>query len=59
MEPNTNRVRVVEGDLASAYARMAADAAREAEAAEWSDALLPDAAEDARFDEDRLGNESV
>lgn len=42
------RPHVVEDDLSDAYARMAADEAREAEAEEWSDALLPDVADEAR-----------
>lgn len=42
------RPHVVEPDLASAYAEMAADEAREREAEEWSDALLPDVADEAR-----------
>lgn len=39
---------VTETDLGAAYARMARDEAREAEAAQWSDALLPDAADETR-----------
>lgn len=42
------RPHVVPTDLSDAYARMAADEAREAEAAEWSEALLPDVADEAR-----------
>lgn len=42
------RPHVVEEDLSAAYARMADDEAREAEAEEWSDALLPDVADEAR-----------
>lgn len=42
------RPRVVEEDLSAAYAQIAADEAREAEALEWSDALLPDVADEAR-----------
>lgn len=42
------RPHVTQVDLASAYAQMAADEAREAEAAEWSDALLSDVADEAR-----------
>lgn len=34
--------------LAEAYAEMAADAAREAEAEEWADALSPDVADEPR-----------
>jgi hypothetical protein len=33
-------------DLDSEYARMAADGAREAEAREWADALLPDVSDE-------------
>lgn len=39
---------ITETDLADAYASMARDEARESEAAEWSNALLPDAADEAR-----------
>lgn len=39
---------VVGEDLDRAYAEMAADEAREAEAAEWSDALLQDVADETR-----------
>ncbi len=42
------RPHVVEEDLSTAYAQMAADEAREAEAREWSDNLLPDVADEAR-----------
>ncbi|MFL5541258.1 MAG: addiction module antitoxin [Longimicrobiaceae bacterium] len=42
------RPHVTEGDLASEYARMAADEDRETEAREWADALLPDVADEAR-----------
>jgi hypothetical protein len=42
------RPHVVEPNLASAYAEMAADEAREQEAEEWSDSLLPDVADEAR-----------
>ncbi len=42
------RPHVVEEDLSDAYAQMAADEAREAEAQEWSDNLLPDVADEAR-----------
>lgn len=42
------RPHVVEDDLSAAYADMAADEARESEALEWSDALLPDGADEAR-----------
>lgn len=39
---------VIGEDLESAYAEMAADEAREAEAAEWSEALLQDLADKTR-----------
>ncbi len=42
------RPHVVEQDLARAYAQMAADEAREAEAEEWSEALISDVADEAR-----------
>jgi predicted CopG family antitoxin len=42
------RPHVLEGDLADAYARMAADEEREAGAAEWSDALISDVVDEAR-----------
>lgn len=42
------RPHVVRETLASAYAEMAADEAREAEATEWADALLPDVADETR-----------
>ncbi len=42
------RPHVVEEDISDAYAQMAADEAREAEAQEWSDNLLPDVADEAR-----------
>ncbi|MDP9353134.1 MAG: addiction module antitoxin [Chloroflexota bacterium] len=42
------RPHVVEEDLSNAYAQMAADEAREAEALEWSDTLVPDVADEAR-----------
>jgi len=42
------RPHVVEDDLSAAYADMAAEEARESEALEWSDALLPDGADEAR-----------
>lgn len=41
------RPHVVEDDLSSAYAEMAADEVREAEALEWSDALLRDESDEA------------
>lgn len=42
------RPHVTHGDLAAAYAQMAADEAREAEAEEWSEALILDVADEAR-----------
>jgi predicted CopG family antitoxin len=42
------RPYVVEGSLEQAYAAMAADEKREAEALEWSDALVGDVADAAR-----------
>jgi hypothetical protein len=42
------RPHVLPEDLSTAYAAMAADEAREAEAREWSDALLPDVGDEAR-----------
>ena len=42
------RPHVVETDLSDAYAEMAADEAREAEADEWADALISDVADEAR-----------
>lgn len=42
------RPHVVEEDLSAAYAQMAADEAREAEAQEWSDTLLSDVADETR-----------
>ena len=42
------RPHMVEDGLSAAYADMAADEARESEALEWSDALLPDGADEAR-----------
>jgi predicted CopG family antitoxin len=42
------RPHVVDEDLSSAYADMAADEARESEALEWSEALLPDVGDEAR-----------
>lgn len=35
-------------DLSAAYAEMAADEAREAEARQWADSLIPDVADEAR-----------
>jgi hypothetical protein len=37
---NIARPHVVQGDIAAGYAAMAADAQREAEAQEWTEALL-------------------
>jgi predicted CopG family antitoxin len=45
---NLVRPHVVRENLSEAYARMAADEARETEAEEWSSALLPDVADEAR-----------
>ncbi len=42
------RPHVIEGDLSAADAQLAADEAREADAAEWADTLLPDVADEAR-----------
>ena len=42
------RPHVVGQDLASAYAEMAADEAREADAQEWSEALIADVGDEAR-----------
>lgn len=42
------RPHVLEEDLGRAYAEMAADEAREVEAMDWSEALLPDVADEAR-----------
>ena len=42
------RPHVVEHDLSTAYAQMAADEAREQEASGWAEALLPDVADEAR-----------
>jgi len=42
------RERLEETDLEAAYREMAADEAREAEAAEWTEALVGDAADEAR-----------
>ena len=42
------RPHVIDSDLASAYAQMAADESREAEADEWTDALFSDIADEAR-----------
>ena len=42
------RPHVNEVDLASEYARMAADEEREAEALEWAEALISDVSDEAR-----------
>ncbi len=42
------RPHVVREDLSEAYACMAADEAREAEAVEWTESLLADIADEAR-----------
>jgi predicted CopG family antitoxin len=42
------RPHVLDEDLATAYAEMAADEAREAEAEEWANALISDVADEAR-----------
>jgi siroheme synthase (precorrin-2 oxidase/ferrochelatase) len=42
------RPHVIEEDLSSAYAEMAADESRELEAAEWSNFLLVDVADETR-----------
>ena len=42
------RPHVVDDDMDRAYRAMAADRAREAEAAEWTENLAPDAADEAR-----------
>ena len=42
------RPHVTQDDLASAYQEMAADTEREREALAWSDALIGDAADEAR-----------
>lgn len=42
------RPHVIAEDLSAAYKAMAQDEAREAEAAEWSDSLLQDVADEAR-----------
>jgi hypothetical protein len=42
------RPHVIDEDLLSACAEMAADEAREAEALEWSNALLQDVSDEAR-----------
>lgn len=42
------RPHVVEHDLSAAYAQMAGDEARELEANGWTEALLPDVADEAR-----------
>lgn len=45
---NLVRPHVVQHDLDSAYAQMAADEDRECAAKEWSDALLSDVADESR-----------
>lgn len=42
------RPHVVDEELSLAYAKMAADEAREAEAEDWSNTLLSDVADEAR-----------
>jgi hypothetical protein len=42
------RPHVVQEELSTAYAQMAADETRESEALEWSDTLLPDVSDEAR-----------
>jgi hypothetical protein len=42
------RPHVLDEELNAAYADMAADEAREAEAAEWSETLIADVAEEAQ-----------
>jgi hypothetical protein len=42
------RPHVLDQDLEAAYAEMAADEAREAEAEEWSDNLISDVSDEAR-----------
>ena len=39
---------VLDEDISAAYAQMAADEVREAEAEEWSDGLISDVADEAR-----------
>ncbi len=39
---------VLDEDISAAYAQMAADEAREAEAEEWSDTLISDVADETR-----------
>ncbi len=39
---------VLDEDITAAYAQMAADEAREADAEEWSNGLIPDVADEAR-----------
>ena len=45
---NLVRPHVLNEDLVAAYAAMAADETREAEAAEWADALVTDVSDQAR-----------
>jgi predicted CopG family antitoxin len=42
------RPHVIEEDLGTAYAEMAADEAREAEALEWTESLVRDVGDEAR-----------
>jgi hypothetical protein len=42
------RPHVIQGDLEQAYAQMAADEAREAEASEWTDSLISDVSDETR-----------
>jgi predicted CopG family antitoxin len=42
------RPHVLDQDIFAAYAQMASDEAREAEAEGWSDALIPDVSDEAR-----------
>ena len=42
------RPHVVDADLSAAYAEMAADEAREADADEWAESLISDVADEAR-----------
>jgi hypothetical protein len=42
------RPHVIESDLSDAYAEMAADEAREADAEEWVESLISDVADEAR-----------
>lgn len=42
------RPHVLDEDIFAAYAEMACDEAREAEAEQWADALIPDVSDEAR-----------